>query len=419
MAKASSFGGVGRALSHEYFRRYWLGMMAATTGFWAYRVALGWLVWELTHSPTWLGLVVFAEMVPMVLLQPIGGAIVERHRSLWFARMSQFGWAVTIGSVALATSLGVATKEVLFVLSAFQGVVSAFSNPSHLALVAKLVPKEDLAPAIALQSGVVQTGRFIGPAIAGPILVFSGPELVFWIVCGAFLFFVVMLFCIGTLLPDEPSRSQKSLFGDLVDGVKYATNHFAIRHIILLTAVAALLLRPVAELMPAFADNVFNRGESGLSWLLASFGMGSILSSIWIAFRGSTAGLTRYFATNLMISTVGMAGFGLVTNFWLANIFTLLIGFGANALSIAAQTMIQTIVAGHMRARVMSLLGVTFRGLPALGALLQGVLASAFTLATPIIVGAIFALLLWIYLDYLIRRRGLAEAAEGQSESPS
>lgn len=409
------FGGVSRALSHPNFRRYWFGMAASTTGFWAYRVAVGWLVWELTHSPTWLGLVVFAEMVPMVLLQPIGGTIVERHRALWFARLSQAGWAVVIGLLAVVTSLGLATKEVLLGLAVLQGVVSAFSNPSHLALVAKLVPKEDLAPAIALQSGIVQTGRFIGPAIAGPLLVFSGPELVFWTVSIGFVFFVIMLFSIGTHSPDEPSGSTKSIARDFIDGVEYVRGHFAIRTIILVTAAAAILFRPISELMPAFADTVFSRGESGLAWLLASFGLGSILSSIWIALRGSTSGLTRFLATNMLIATVGLGAFGFATNFWIGNFLALMIGYGSNALSIASQTLVQTMVAGHMRARVMSILGITFRGVPALGAFIQGGLASALGLAAPIIGAAVLGLLLWLPLDHLIRRRRLAKAAEGDA----
>ena len=100
MASRSAIGGIGRALKNRSFRQYFYGLTAATTGFWAYRVALGWYVWELTHSPTWLGIIVFVEVVPMLLLGPIGGTVVDRVGALKMTRVMQACWAVVLGSLA-------------------------------------------------------------------------------------------------------------------------------------------------------------------------------------------------------------------------------------------------------------------------------------------------------------------------------
>lgn len=405
MAASPSLGGVGRTLSHKNFRRYWYGMTVSTAGFWGYRVALAWYVWELTHSPTWLGLVAFAEMVPMVLLGPIAGAIIDRTGSLIISRLAQSGWSVAIGLLGALIYFDLAPKEVVLLLSILQGCVSAFSNPSHLALVAKLVPKEDLAPAIAMQSGTVQTGRFIGPALAGPLLALHGPALVIGLVAIGFLFFVTMLLLVRTLEPERPSPSTQGVFRDFADGVRYAANHRGIRIVLVFTAIMAILLRPLPELMPGFADKIFGRGAEGLAWLLAGFGFGAMLSALWIAFRGRAEGLVRVYSVNLGLGAGALLAFGFTSDFRIGLGLVALFGFATNTVSIASQTLVQYMVAGGMRARVMALLGITFRGVPALGALFQGLAASAFGLAVPIVIAAFLCLAAWIPFARLTRHR--------------
>lgn len=410
--KPSAFDGIRRAMSHKGYRRYWIGMSISTMGFWGYRVALLWLVWELTHSEFWLGLIVFVEMIPMTIVGPIAGAITDRQGALRMARISQCGWAFAIGLLALFTALGWATKEGLIFLAIVQGVASGFSNPSHMALVAKLVPTRDLAPAIALQSGTVQTGRFIGPALAGPVIVFAGPETVFAIVTLGFLIFVLLLLTIETLEVEEPHEGTLSLMGEFIEGVTYMMNHFAIRTIFVFTFLMAILLRPLAELMSAFADKVFDRGAEGLALLMAAYGVGALISAIWIAIRADTKGLTRVFSINLLIGGIALLAFAFTETFWLAMGLVVIIGMSSNNVNMAAQTLTQTMVDGHMRARVMGLLGITFRAIPALGALFLGLGQSAFGLAAPTAVAALLCIGVWIYFARLAAATDLAKSAE-------
>lgn len=411
-AKVPALAGVRRALSHTGFRRYWIGMAISTIGFWGYRVALGWLVWELTHSPSWLGIIAFAEMVPMTLVGPVAGAITDRVGALRMARISQFGWAVAIGLLCVVTVLGLASKESLLILAVIQGVASGFSNPSHMALVAKLVPRSELSTAIAMQSGIVQTGRFIGPALAGPLLVLSGPALVFGLVSLGFLCFVVMLFMTETLEPEVPGKTSNSLLGDFIEGLKYTQNHFAIRTIMLYTALMAVLLRSLPELMPGFADAVFGRGETGLAWLMAAFGIGSIISAVWLAIRADPRGLVKHFSLNILIGALALLAFGFVDNIWIGLILVAISGFSTNTVSMASQTLVQTSVDGRMRARVMGLLGITFRAIPALGALILGLGQSAAGFGAPIIIAAVLCLGVWMSLTRTIRKGDLREQAE-------
>ena len=404
MTKNQAFGGISRALSHRYYRHYWYGMLVATVGIWAYRIALGWLVWELTKSPVWLGLIAFSEMVPTIIVGPIAGAYVDRKGVLRIGRLAQAAWAISVGLLAVVTLNGWATKEILMVFAVLQGCITGMSNPSHLALVAKLVPPPDLSPAIALQSGTVQSGRFIGPALAGLVLVNYGPGLVFAMVSIGLIFFTAILFTLKTIEPEKLSDSTKSLVGDFVDGIRYATGNFTIRTLIIYTAITALLLRPVVELMPGFADVVFGRGAEGLAWLLATFGIGSLASALWIAARGRTEGLLRVFSINLFLGASSLIIFATTSNFWFAIVIVTMFGFSSTAVSICSQTLVQHLVKCQMRARVMGLVGITFRAVPALGALLQGWGSSIFGFGPSVAVAAGLCLIVWLAFANTLKR---------------
>ena len=412
MVSTRALGGIGRAFANRNFRYYFLGMSASTSGFWASRVALSWLVWELTHSPAWLGIMVFVEVVPMIVLGPIGGTVVDRKGSLRVARVMQVGWACVMCAFAAVILLGAASKAVLLVIVFAGGVVAGFSNPSQLALVARLTPREDLAAAVALQSFVVQTGRFVGPAIAGPLLATVGAGFVFALVAGCYVWSAVTLFMISTLVPETSAANARSFVGDFMDGVRYTLDHFAIRTIIVYTAIMAVLLRPVVELLPGFVERVFARDAGGLALLMAAFGLGSVISALHIAFRGETRGLTRVFTINLFVGAVSLLAFALVADFRIALALTAIFGMSTNTVSIVSQTLAQNMVAGGMRARVMSILGMTFRAVPAGGALVQGWAQSQFGLAGPVAAAAAICLIAWVRLVQTARKRNLAREAE-------
>jgi MFS family permease len=200
-----------------------------------------------------------------------------------------------------------------------------------------------------------------------------------------------------------------------MDGVRYTLDHYAIKTIILYTIVMSFLLRPVVELLPGFADVVFARGAEGLSYLLSAFGLGSLISAIHIAVRGDTKGLTNIFTLNLLIGALSLLAFALMPNFWLAMALTVIFGMTTNTVSIVSQILAQHMVAGHMRARVMSILGTTFRAVPAGGALFQGWAATAFGLAAPVVVASILCIVAWARLVQISRSQDLARRAEEDS----
>ena len=397
MKRSSLFGGIGRALTNRIYRRYFISFTFSMVGRWLHRMAAGWLAWELTESTSWLGIVAFADALPMVVLSIFAGAVGDRMGYLRVIRASQLGTSCVAALFAGLTLGGVITIEMVVALTLVFGSLEALSTPVRMSLVHSLVGREDLSPAIALGSAMFNGARLVGPAIAG--------TLILWLEIGAvmaigtftfFQFFVVLLF----IQIDEPDRDHEKsfdVFADIMTGVKYVVGHPGIRFLLLLLGVTGLLVRPFMELLPGFADQVFGRGPDGLAILMSSIGFGGLMSGLWLAHRGRTGGLTSLVTLSLLISGVSLALFTLTEFIWLAACFMVSAGFFMLLGNIASQTLIQNSVDSAIRARVMSLFVVLSWGVPAFGALAQGWLASLFSLQPVVGTGAAMALMLWFW----------------------
>ena len=413
MPRASWLGGIGTALGHRDYRLYSIGASGSFLGTWIYRTGFGWLAWELTHSPAWLGIVVACEVVPIIALVPLTGAATDRLGAWRIFRAGQISGSAVMIALALATALGWMTIELLLVLVMLNGVNMAFMQPSYFALVANLVPREALSSAVALQSSMVQTARFIGPAVAGALLLWQGAGAAFAVNAVSYMGMVAALNAISYRDPDRPAGGGGGLLGDVAQGLRYIAGHATIRALLLMTVAFSVLLRPVVELLPAFASEVFGRGADGLATLLSSAGAGAIVGSLILARRGRTQGLTRLLGASGVLCGIALAGFAATDTFWLGAALMAVYGLLSNANSICSQILIQNCVDPAMRARVMSLVGLTFRAVPAASAALFGGLASLFGLGLPIAVAACLGTLVGFLTLGLIRSARLDERAEG------
>lgn len=413
MAGASWLGGIGAALGHRDYRLYSIGASGSFLGTWIYRTGLGWLAWELTRSPAWLGIVVFCEVVPIIALVPLTGAATDRLGAHRIFKLGQISGSAVMAALALATALDAMTIELLLVFAVLNGINMAFMQPAYFALVANLVPREVLSSAVAFQSSMVQTARFVGPALAGALILWQGAGAAFAVNAVSYTGMVAALLAISYRDPERPARGAGGLLGDVARGLRYIAGHETIRSLLLMTVAFSVLLRPVVELLPAFASDVFGRGADGLATLLSSAGAGAILGSLFLARRGRTQGLTRLLAATGVLCGIAVAGFASTDAFWLGIVLMAAYGLLSNANSICSQILIQNCVDPAMRARVMSLVGLTFRAVPAASAALLGGLAALFGLGPPIAVAACLGTLAGVWTLHLVRAARLDERAEG------
>jgi MFS family permease len=395
------FGGIGRALSHRDYCIYWTSNGINTVGRWMYRIAVGWLTWELTESFTWLGIVAFAESFPLVVFSVLAGAIADRIGYIRITILAQTATAIVAAGFAVLTLAGIITIELVLISALLIGSLESLTTPARMALVHALVPKQDLSAAIALGSATFNAARFIGPAIAGGLLVWAGSGVVLAVVAIAFAQFCVILLIVNA---DEPERNPgpwRDLAGDIVTGIRYGFGHPGIRYLLIMLAVTGLLIRPVIELMPGFSADVFNRGADGLAILMSTLGFGAMVSCIWVAQRGRTEGLTRLVTASLLVQGVALVMCTLVGHFlgnlWIAAACFGVVGFAMLIGGVGSQTLMQNAVESHMRARVMSLFIMISWGLPAFGALAAGWIANFAGLPITIGVGGILTIGLWLW----------------------
>jgi MFS family permease len=391
------FGGIGRALSHRDYCLYWASNGITTIGRWMYRIAVGWLTWELTESTTWLGIIAFAESFPLVVFSVLAGAIADRIGYIRITILAQTAMAAVAIVFAAVTLFGSITIELVLISAVLIGSLESLTTPARMALVHALVPKQDLSAAIALGSASFNAARFVGPAIAGGLLVWAGTGAVLAVVAVTFVQFCVILLIVKA---DEPERTPgpwRDLVGDMVIGIRYGFGHPGIRFLLIMLGMTGLLIRPVIELMPGFSAEVFDRGADGLAILMSVLGFGAMISCIWIGMRGRTVGLTRLVTVSLLAQGIALILSTLAGDIWIAAACFGVVGFAMLVGGVGSQTLMQSAVDSGMRARVMSLFIVISWGLPAFGALAAGWIATFAGLPLTIAAGGVLTIVLWLW----------------------
>jgi MFS family permease len=399
------------ALRNRTFALYSAGCAVSHVGFWIFRTAIGWLAWELTASGFWLGVLAFAHLMPIVVLGPIGGTAADRWDRIFVVRTCQALSALCALALLALLASGTMTIGLLILLTAFQGTLEAFNQTSQLTLVPLLVDRKDLTSAVATVSVSFNVARFVGPAIAGFLIAGPGMGTAFAVSAAAFAVFVAVLIGIRSSTTITTPPSQLRFAAALVQGLRYALSHPGIGLILLLVVSVGVAGRPVAELLPGFAAEVFDSGPIGLAILTSSVGVGAVLAGLWLGGRTTTVGLSSIMVHCTLGITLSVIAFTAMSRIWLAAPILVLVGFFVAGTGILSQTLINVVADQALRGRVLSLFGMLFRGSPAIGALIMGFFSEYFGLRPPIVVGALLLFLVWVWF---FRHGRLTEMPESQ-----
>jgi MFS family permease len=400
-----------RVWTYRNYALFMGGMTPSLVTTWMHRVGTGWLAWELTHSPTWLGIVAAADLAPMLLLAMFAGAITDRYNPLLQQKIAE---ALTITqslALSILTINGWMTIELLFVLSLLLGCVHPFASTARHALVPATIPRSELATGLALDSALFNGSRFVGPALAAfviPLFGVGGTFIAHVFGAGVFL---TALFFLDLPPPVRRARSARNILSDVGEGLTYIRKHPGIGPMFLLLAFTGTCMRPVQDMLPGFAGEVFEAGAVGLAWLTSGIGVGATVSATWIAVYGRTSGLTKLAILGFLCQSLAMFGFVATGELWVAFIFTIFLGFAINSMSTSTQALVQSAVDDTMRGRVMSLYAFIFRGMPAAGALVIGPLAEVLGLRLVFTAAAAICLAAWLMIA-VSRRESMTVALE-------
>ncbi|MGE5519416.1 MAG: MFS transporter, partial [Candidatus Dadabacteria bacterium] len=361
-----------RALHYYNFRLYFVGQAISLIGTWMQRIAVNWLVYELTHSAFYLGLVAFAGQVPMLILSPYAGAFVDRHSRYRTLMSTQVFSMIQAGLLALLVFMGSHNIFIITMLSLMLGVINAFDTPSRQALMIVLVEnKKDLPNAIALNSSMVTMARLAGPAVAGILLSSFGEDVCFALNFLSFGAVIISLMMMRLKIPERKKHTEP-IWQNLKEGFQYLRQHKGIRSAIALMVFTSLFALPYSNLFPVFAQTVYKGDVTTFSWMNSIGGLGALFGAIYMTTRRENANFLRVIILSSVLYCVSMIAFSLTSNFPLALLFILIGEAGMLTQISASNTYIQTRVDERMRGRVISYFVMAFQGMQPLGSLVVG-----------------------------------------------
>jgi MFS family permease len=349
-------------------------------------VAQSWLVYRLTGSAALLGLVNFANLIPVFLLSPLGGAAADRHSRHRILLITQ------IVSMLLALVLAVLTLTAhvhvwhLFVLAALLGINYAFYVPAQSAFVVDMVGKDDLMNAIALNSSMVNGARIVGPAIAGLLVAAVGEGWCF-LLNGVSYVAVIGGLLMMSITPHRKVELPGSPLKHVVEGFAFVLRTGPVLALLLLLGAVSLFGAPYAVLMPIFSDQILHHGAGALGLLMGASGVGALAAAFSLAARKQLRGLGRWVAFATAGFGASLILFGLSRSFWLSAALLVPVGYAMMIEMAASNTLIQAMVPDSLRGRVMAVYSMMYLGMAPFGALIAGSLAQRFGAPRTVMLG--------------------------------
>jgi predicted MFS family arabinose efflux permease len=380
----------------------WFGACTSSIGTWMQKLAQAWMVLQLSNSPFLLGLDAFLGELPVVLFSLVGGVIADRRDRRHLLLGSQI--VQMSCAVLLAVLIGFNVIKVWHILciSFVSGCGQAFGAPAYQALLPSLVKIEDVSNAIAMNSIQFNVARVIGPVLGGLVLTSLGATWCFALNAASFLAVIVALLSLRAVF--IPSSTGESVIASMKQGLTFVRRHPAMPSLVGLAFVMTMLGVPLIVFLPVFAKNVFERGASTYTLLLATYGAGSIVGALTVAALGNLRFKGRAALMFLIGLGLTMCAFALSRVLLASCVFLFLAGACLVGVLSLVGSLVQTITEDAMRGRVMSVYGVAFRGGMPVGSLITGSLVPQITAPIALALNGALLFSLGVYMLIVQRR---------------
>jgi MFS family permease len=391
------------ALGYREFRLFWFGQLISLSGTWMQSIAQGWLVYSLTKSPFYLGLVAASGSLPILLFTFAGGILADRFRKRNLLLLTQ---ALSIVPALLLGALTQVHEIVVWqvaLLALLLGTINAFDIPARQSFIVELVGKSSLMNAIALNSAEFHGARIIGPVIAGMTIAHLGLPACFYLNAASFLAVIVALSKMKTR--GEIHKSSKGFLSDFLEGIKYVKETAEVYRVMVLIALFSLIGIPFITLLPIFAGEIFRTGAKGFGFLVSATGAGALTAALFLAFKGDIKEKNGFMAVSAVCFSLALLAFSLSKTMYLSMGLLILIGWGLVSLLATANSFIQLAVPDYLRGRVMSVYTFVFLGTAPIGNSLMGVLANFLGTTKAIGLSSLFCIITSTVFSVKIFRR--------------
>lgn len=419
-----------RALRNRNYRLFFGGQSVSLVGTWMTRIATSWLVYRLTGSELLLGVVAFCSQIPLLLLAPFTGVLVDRWNRHRILVVTQVLSALQSLALAVLALTGTITVAEIIVLQLLQGVINSFDTPARQAFVVQMVEhREDLPNAIALNSSMVNASRILGPSIAGVLIAVIGEGWCFLL--DAISYVAVLGSLLAMNVPrEEIHRTPARVLDELRAGISYVAGFPPVRILLLLVAVVGTMGMPYATLMPVIAREVLHGGPHTLGILMTAPGVGALAGTLYLASRRTVLGLGYVIMFATVSASLGLIAFSMSRTLWVSLLILPFVGAGLMVQAASANTIVQTLVEERMRGRVMAFYTIAIMGTQPIGSLTAGFIADRIGAPRTILIGGsvCFLFALWFatqrrkltkHIRPVYIARGILPMDDGMSATPT
>jgi MFS family permease len=395
------------SLKHYNYRLWFGGQIVSLVGTWMQSTAQGYLIYQITHSPAYLGLVGFAGGVPSLLFTLFGGVVADRLPRRTLLVITQTSMMILAFILAALTFTHSVMPWHIIVLAFLLGVANAFDAPARTSFVLELVDRETMTNAIALNSTMFNIATVIGPSVAGLTYAAIGPAWCFTLNGLSFIAVIIALLLMRIKIVPQPVSRTAALV-ELGEGIRYVLKNRMMLSLIGSVGIVSIFGIGMMNLLPAWAKDVLHGDVTTNGWLVSARGFGSLISALMLAYWGSRKVRGRIWTIGSFVMPVMLFIFAWIR--WLPlSLMTLLgVGWGFMMILNNSQAIVQSLVSDRLRGRVMGVYTLVLFGSMPIGSILAGYLAEKIGEPLTVMLGAallmVLAVAAWMFLPDIRRQ---------------
>ncbi|MFV0296126.1 MAG: MFS transporter [Hyphomicrobiaceae bacterium] len=388
------------------YRLFAAGQAMSVLGTWIQQVALAWLVFRITGSTFLLGLTGFLLQIPHLFIAPVAGFLIDRLPRVTTLVIINTWLAILATVLATVSFLHVQSIEVYLGIAILIGLGNACEAPTRQSLVGAIVEDRRLLPsAISFNSVMFNTGRMIGPAIAGVLLARFSESVCFLINAVSFIGIIGAL--IAMRLPESRTLALPAGRRMMIRAsIKRLTALPVARYILPSATAVALCAVPLNQMMPSVAVNLFGGSAGMVGALLSASGIGALAAALFLSLQKNHYAQFRVVQVSPIIGGVALMAFSQMTQLWLGLPLLAVVGAFVLSTSVSTNTLLQQSVDDSWRGRVIGLYFMFFIGMAPFGNLMTGFMAGHIGLHSTLLINGAFMACVGIIAQIRLSRAG-------------
>ncbi|MCG6136514.1 MAG: MFS transporter [Nostoc sp. LLA-1] len=371
-----------------------IGESVSFFGSWMTKIALVWIVYQLTNSAMLVGVVGFTNQIMSLVITPLVGVLLDRWNLKYVLLITQITSIVLSGTLAFLTFNGHINVTWIIVIGTIQGTVKAFDLPARLVTIPRLVDdKTDAYGAIAIHSFLMNTAKFVSPMVGGFLIARYGGASCFLVDSLSYFPFILAILNTRIKTVNNNANKERNFLKNLKEGFNYSYSFVPLRYVLILKILVCFMAMTHVNLLPIFVSEVLNGNAETMGFLMTASALGSIIAGLYLVMRKKATGLGEIIVFAAIILGLSLILFSRSSNLELCLLIIFVVGM-TNSLTLAAiGNFVQLILADeNKRGRVTSIFTTAVLGILPLGNLFFGALASRVGVANALLFGGVCCL---------------------------